>query len=147
MSHTQHESSREIHRLRIPSDVSHGLRILDDLSSELTNAGFERRQIWSIELAFTEALVNAVRHGNQDDDRKSVVIEYQILAEGLRLAIEDEGPGFCPDDLDDPTQQEHLLRPGGRGLLLIRSLMAEVRLDGRGNRIVMWQSKQSRAVA
>ncbi len=133
--------------MEIPSDVSQGMKVLEVIVLELCLAGYESRQIGQFELAYTEALTNAVRHGNQDDPRKVVLIEYGIDSNGFRLAIEDEGHGFDPQDVDDPTQPEHLIRPGGRGLLLIRSLVETVEFSPRGNRITFRLSRQIRSAA
>lgn len=123
--------------VEIPNDVGSGMRVLEAIVLELSLAGFERRQIGLIELAFTEALTNAVRHGNQDDPQKMVLIQYGIDDFGFELAIQDEGSGFDPGAVEDPTEHENLSRPGGRGLLLIRSLMVDVRFNDRGNQITM----------
>lgn len=133
--------------VEIPNDVSSGMRVLEAVVLELGLAGFESRQIGVIELAYTEALVNAIRHGNQDDPQKTVLIEYGIGSDQFWLAIEDEGDGFLPSDVDDPTQPENMLRPGGRGLLLIRSLVESVEFSARGNRITMSLSRQARNAA
>ena len=133
--------------VEIPNDVSNGMQVLEAIVLELRLAGYESRQIGQVELAYTEALTNAVRHGNQDDPQKIVIIEYRIDQSEFRLAIEDEGQGFDPRDIDDPTQPEHLVRPGGRGLLLIRSLVETVEFSPRGNRIVIRLSRKIRSAA
>jgi serine/threonine-protein kinase RsbW len=130
-------SSGEARWIEISSDLDFGMHALEGLVCELQWAGFDCRQIKVIELAFTEALVNAVHHGNQDDPSKLILIEYSIDVRGLQLAIEDEGEGFDFADVEDPTVPTNIHRPGGRGLLLIRSLMEGVEFNKRGNRIVM----------
>jgi serine/threonine-protein kinase RsbW len=105
--------------------------------SELERAGFLPRRIRDTEIAFTEALVNAIRHGNQDDPHKVVRIQYRIDIAGLWLSIEDQGHGFQPDQIADPRLPENLARPGGRGLLLMKSLMNHVEFNSRGNHVVL----------
>lgn len=133
--------------VEIASDLSAGLEVLAAIALELELAGFESYQIRIIELAFTEALINAIRHGNQDDPRKLVIIEYGIAMDQFRLVIEDEGQGFDPSLLDDPTSAENINRPGGRGLLLIQSLVETVEFNERGNRITMSLSRRARRAA
>lgn len=119
------------------NDSESGMQILESLASELEQAGFDRRRIIHVQIAFTEAFLNALRHGNQDDPRKGVHIRYRIDFTGLWLSIEDEGLGFDPNAVIDPTLSEHLDRPGGRGLLLMKSLMNHVEFNERGNHVVM----------
>jgi len=133
--------------VEIPNDEFQGLKVLEAIVLELQLAGYESRQIGLVELAYTEALTNAIRHGNQDDPKKIVIIEYRIDPDEFQLAIEDEGGGFDPQEVDDPTQPEHLLRCGGRGLLLIRSLVEAVEFSPRGNRITIRLSRQTRSAA
>ena len=78
-----------------------------------------------------------MRHGNQDDPHKVVRIQFRIDFVGLWLSIEDEGHGFRPDQIADPRLPENLDRPGGRGLLLMKSLMSHVEFNARGNHIVL----------
>ena len=114
-----------------------GMRILESLVSDLDRAGFEARRIANVELAFTEALVNAVRHGNQSDPQKAVRIRYRIDFLGLWLSIEDEGRGFQPNEVADPRLPENWSRPGGRGLLLMKSAMSHVEFNEQGNHVFM----------
>lgn len=131
------EQSLPTQRDEIVNDTFSGMQILEALVSELDRAGFDQRRIRDAELAFTEALVNAVRHGNQDDPHKVVRIRYRIDFVGLWLSIEDEGHGFQPDQIADPRLPENLDRPGGRGLLLMKSLMNHVEFNARGNHVVL----------
>ena len=121
----------------VVNDTFSGVRVRELLVSEMDQAGFSQRQIRDVELAFTEALVNALRHGNQDDPHNVVRIQYRIDAAGLWLRIEDEGGGFQLDQVGDLTLPENLDRPGGRGLLLMKSLMSHIELNARGNQVVM----------
>ena len=94
-------------------------------------AHFDERDLFSVELALEEALVNAIKHGNQLQPEKKVRVAYSVSSERFDILIEDEGEGFCPDDVPDPTLPENLARPCGRGLLLIRSFMTSVDYQGR----------------
>ena len=87
---------------------------------ELTAAGFSAREISSIEHAFTEALVNAVNHGNRQDPSRQVRIAYAVTPGECCIEIQDQGPGFSPEDVADPTDTVNLNRPSGRGLLMMK---------------------------
>ena len=95
------------------------------------------RDLFCIKLALEEALVNAIKHGNQMDRSKKVHISYRLLADRFEIHIADEGPGFDPSDVPDPTALENLERPCGRGLMLMRHYMSEVAFHGRGNCVCM----------
>ncbi len=121
----------------IPSDPAEARRVQDDIEHALTSHRFDDREIFSIKLALEEALVNAIKHGNQMDRTKKVHISYRINAERFDIHIADEGKGFDPDDVPDPMAVENLERPCGRGLLLMRHYMSEVTFHPPGNRLSM----------
>jgi serine/threonine-protein kinase RsbW len=73
-------------------------------------------------LALTEAISNAIIHGNRSDASRSVTLRIERDDDQIRCTIRDQGPGYDPDELADPTEPENLLREGGRGVFIIRSL-------------------------
>src|SRR5687768_15824579 len=108
-----------------------------DIKDALQSHQFGDRDQFSVELALEEALVNAIKHGNQLDPAKRVFVRYEITGDRFDIRIEDEGPGFNPADVPDPTAPENLERPCGRGLLLIRYYMTEVSFQDNGRTIAM----------
>lgn len=107
------------------------------LLAAMQRAGYPEASTFAIRLALEEALVNAFRHGHKDLPGERVVLEYDVTPSMVRLAIEDKGPGFKPEDVPDPTADDRLEIPTGRGLLLMRAYMARVEYKGRGNRVEM----------
>jgi serine/threonine-protein kinase RsbW len=87
--------------------------------------------LYQIGLSVRESMLNAVVHGNQYSPRKRVWLTISQTPERLVVAIADEGEGFDADSVPDSLVGENLLRPCGRGLLLIRKLMDEVRIRAR----------------
>lgn len=83
----------------------------------------------------TEALANAVLYGNRRDPTKTVRVEVSLDRNRVVLRVVDQGSGFDPDGIPDPTLPDNLQRPGGRGLFLIRQLMDEVEYNDRGNAV------------
>lgn len=83
----------------------------------------------------TEALANAVLYGNGADPGKHVRIEVHIDSMRIACIVEDQGGGFDPGAIPDPTLPENLHRPGGRGLFLIRELMDDVEFSDSGNAV------------
>ncbi|MDY3554174.1 ATP-binding protein [Gemmata sp. JC717] len=123
--------------LSIPSDLAEARRVQELIEGALQSAGYTQHDTFAIKLALEEALVNAIKHGNQLDPDKRVFIVFNVTAERFDIRITDEGPGFNPDDVPDPTAIENLERPCGRGLLLMRGFMTEVEYHGRGNVVRM----------
>jgi len=107
------------------------------LLEDLQASGFDDASCFAIRLALEEAMVNAFRHGNKSDPAKRVTIEWTVGADRVQLDVEDEGDGFDPESVPDPTAEENLEIPSGRGLMLIRAYMTDVRYNETGNRVSM----------
>jgi serine/threonine-protein kinase RsbW len=123
--------------LMIPSDTAAARLLQDEIERALLARQFAERDVYCIKLALEEALVNAIKHGNQADRSKRVHIRYRITAERFDVHIRDEGPGFDPEDVPDPLDVENLERPCGRGLLLMRHYMTDVTFHAPGNSVSM----------
>lgn len=126
----------------IPSDLSEARHVQELIESQLRMCHYEDKEIFGIRLALEEALVNAIKHGNQMDRGKTVQICCRILSDRVDIGIADEGPGFDPGDVPDPLAVENLERPCGRGLLLIRAYMSEVVVHPPGNRLTMYKVRK-----
>jgi serine/threonine-protein kinase RsbW len=90
--------------------------------------------------ALREAVANAVRHGNQNDPTREVRVDYQVVDSVVTIRVEDEGDGFDPADIPDPTDPANLLRPSGRGIFYMRQFMNHVefgRSSSGGTAVVM----------
>src|SRR5215831_16686923 len=96
------------------------------LVPELQQNGFTASVIFAIELALEEALSNAIKHGNRFDRDKSVHFSYLIEDNSITITIRDEGVGFDPSLVPDPTSPERLEESSGRGIFLMRTYMDEV---------------------
>ncbi len=83
----------------------------------------------------TEALANAILYGNRRDPLKHLRVEVSLDSSRVVLQVTDEGEGFDPQRVPDPTLPENLERPGGRGVFLLRKLMDEVEYNERGNAV------------
>jgi serine/threonine-protein kinase RsbW len=127
----------------IPSDAAVGRRLLDDVLRQLKTLCWGRRDVFGVELAVDEALVNAVQHGNASDRSKHVQFSCRISPRKIRVEIVDEGPGFDPAKLADPTTPAHLGCPGGRGVMLMRAFMSRVEFRDRGNHVVLEKERRA----
>jgi serine/threonine-protein kinase RsbW len=116
---------------------------LNAVVMELTALGYCSRDCLGIWLALEEAIVNGLRHGNRSDPTKRVRVRYRIDAEAVLAEVEDEGAGFDPMSVPDPTAAENLDKPSGRGLLLMRHYMSWLCFHGRGNRVTLCKRRSS----
>lgn len=123
--------------LVIPSRISEVLRVQETLLNDAVREGFDERAQFAIRLALDEALCNAIRHGNRSDPRKKVTIEYDFNPEALVISILDEGHGFSPEAVPDPTLPENLVKLGGRGVMLMKAYMTRIEFNERGNCVTM----------
>lgn len=99
---------------------------------------FPKASRFAVKLAFEEAIANAFQHGHRGlPDDTPVRVTYKIDADEIRIEVQDRGPGFDAADVPDPTLDENLDRPCGRGLMLMRSYMTSVRYNEQGNVVEM----------
>ena len=127
----------------IPNDLAVGRELLDVVLRQLEDLHWARHDIFGVHLAVDEALVNAVQHGNASDDNKHVQFVCGVSPQRIHVEITDEGPGFNPDCLPDPTSPCRLGEPGGRGVLLMRAFMSHVEFRDRGNHIVLEKVRET----
>ena len=124
-------------RLTIPSTWE---AVQDAGQKVLTAAlecGYDESCAFSIRLALEEAMINAVKHGNGCDPNKKIEVEYDVTPEKIEILVTDEGTGFDPGVLPDPTCQENIEKPTGRGVMLMRAFMDSVEYSERGNQVRM----------
>lgn len=122
--------------LQLPSD----LRILEAAVAYLEGRcrayAFDGSRLnLNFRVSVTEALANAVLYGNGADPRKCVRVEVSLDTTRVALRVVDQGAGFDPEEVADPTLPQNLERAGGRGLFLIRKLMDEVEYNECGNAV------------
>jgi serine/threonine-protein kinase RsbW len=119
-------------RIEIPS-LAENIRMIE---SFIDNAK-EKYQLdddiyGNIMIAVTEAVNNAIKHGNGGDSTKNVSLALTFEEGLIKFRIEDEGKGFDHQNLPDPTSPENIEKPGGRGIFLMKHLSDEVAFDENG---------------
>jgi serine/threonine-protein kinase RsbW len=124
-------------RFTIASDFACSREVQQKVMAEVEQRSYCDAARFAIKLALEEAIVNAIKHGNQLDPAKKVFIEASVSDDETRLVIEDEGEGFDRTSVPDPRDPENLLKVSGRGILLIESYMHEVKWSNHGRRITM----------
>ncbi len=110
-------------------------RVQHDVANALEEAGYGEAAAFAIRLALEEALVNGFRHGNKGDPDKQVTVRCTINPTTVELEVEDEGEGFDPGSVPDPTAEENIEIPSGRGIMLMRAYMSVVEYLPPGNRL------------
>lgn len=113
--------------------------ILDNLRQIL---GIKDENFYNVMIAVTEAVNNAINHGNKLNPQKRVEFIVRADSRKIYILIKDEGAGFDPDKIADCLDPENLLKSSGRGIFIIRELMDEVKIDSdsSGTKIEMFYS-------
>ena len=83
-------------------------------------------QFYNIMICVTEAVNNAIVHGNKCQEEKNVLFELKLSEDILEIEVHDHGSGFDPDSVDDPRDPENLFKSHGRGIFIMKNLMDEV---------------------
>lgn len=99
--------------------------IFDILKSVLS----DKEKLGNLNLAVSEAIANAMVHGNKLDPNKNVVVTLDLSDDIVELRIKDNGNGFDPNSVPDPTTPENILKDSGRGIHIMRSFIEEVAYD------------------
>ena len=124
-------------RWQIRGDRAGCHEVIDSVQSALAKANLGDTVAFAVRLALEEALANAVRHGHIGDQSRTIEVLAEVSACSVRLEVADEGTGFDPSSVPDPTADENLTIASGRGLSLIRAFMTDVKVVPPGNKIVM----------
>ena len=127
----------------IPSDLEEARLLEEQLLAEVCAKGFGEADVFAIKLSLEEGLANAIRHGNRNDPTGRITVTWEITDRCATFRIADNGEGFVPHIVPDPTTEENRLRPCGRGLMLMRAYMDEVTFNDRGNEIRLVKRKSS----
>ena len=135
-------------KLRIPNPYAiFGFGGLLLLAGMFYNAGLaflnaHIMTIGTLHVALTEAVNNAIHHGNGLDPAKSVTVGYVVKGDRIIFMVQDQGPGFDHDHLPDPTDPQNIEKPHGRGVFLMRALADSVEFSDHGATVAMAFSLQ-----
>ena len=124
-------------RIKIKSQVK-SLRIVENAIEEVTNKiGITQDNYGKILVSTLEAVNNAILHGNQSLAEKTVDIEISFKNNELKIKVTDEGIGFIPEMVPDPTVPENIESLNGRGVFLMSRLADEIKYSKKGNTVTM----------
>jgi serine/threonine-protein kinase RsbW len=127
----------------IPSSLPEGLPLQTRIVQLMERFSYSVRDVFAVRLAFEEGLANAIKHGNQLDVSKLVRVFCRIDSRNIRVEIQDQGAGFDPAAVPDPTRDEFIERPTGRGLLLMRVYMNLCEFADGGSRLILERDRNS----
>ena len=108
-------------------------RIMD----EVERNKYGEQSSFAIRLALEEGLMNAVKHGNKSDSKKTVHVEAKVTSKAAEIIIEDQGKGFRRSHVPDPCSAENIEKCSGRGILLMEAYMDKVEYSRGGRRVRM----------
>jgi len=124
-------------KITIESEINN-LRIVENAIDTMTNeSGINQENYGKILISTLEAVNNAIVHGNKSDRNKHVHIELLIEKNMLRVTVEDEGPGFKPESVPDPTKPENIELLNGRGVFLMKKLADKIEFNNKGKSVTM----------
>lgn len=124
--------------LELPNDVrsiEHAVDYVMD-RCEICSS-FAQRYRFNFRVGLTEALSNAMLYGNSQDPQKRVRVEVSVDLDAITACVTDQGEGFDPAEVPDPTSPANIVRTGGRGIFLMRSLLDDVVFNERGNSVTL----------
>ncbi len=113
------------------------MEVLEMILEELRLRGVDNDSLFKVRLSLDECVTNATRHGHQGDGRRSITVSYLVESENITMKVRDQGPGFDFGLIPDPTLEENLMHPGGRGVFLTLRMMDEVSFNDVGNEVTM----------
>ena len=112
--------------LNLPSTLDSVDKAASEAAAFAQEFGFPDDALFAIDMAVREAVANAVKHGNKQDETKQVEITLVSLDEALEIVIRDFGEGFDASEVPDPTNPENLLKASGRGILFMHNFVDKV---------------------
>ena len=127
-------------QVRSPADLR---PLVEKLEARMRVLGYPSRDLFAVTLALYEAANNAFQHGNRGDRGKHIRVRYVVTMAEVLLEVEDQGPGFDPDEVPDPLHGGIRDRPGGRGLFLMRTYMTWVSFNREGNRVTLARQRSA----
>ncbi len=115
-----------------PASINLVEKLVDDLRASLD---LNEDMYGNMLVALTEAVTNAIYHGNKSDAGKMIHVKYAMTTEQITFSVTDEGPGFDFYDLPDPTAPENLEKPSGRGIFLMKHLADQIIFGDNGRTV------------
>ena len=118
--------SGETKEINLPSRLESVEKAASEAENFAKQCGVSEEALFGVDMAVREAVANAVKHGNKEDETKQVEVTFKNSSEGFEITVRDFGAGFDVEEIPDPTNPENLLKASGRGILFMRTFMDRV---------------------
>ena len=119
----------ETTELSLPSRIDTVATAAAAVAEFVSRSGITEDAAFGIDMAVREAVTNAVVHGNRQDENKTVEVTLKSSPDAVEISVHDQGAGFNPEAVPDPTAEENILKASGRGIFFMRSFMDDVVLQ------------------
>jgi serine/threonine-protein kinase RsbW len=116
----------ETTELSLPSRIEAVDAAATAVAEFISRSGISEEAAFRIDMAVREAVTNAVLHGNRQEESKAVELTLKSSPDAIEISVHDQGQGFNPEEVPDPTKEENLLKSSGRGIFFMRNFMDEV---------------------
>lgn len=110
----------------LPSRIDTVAQAANAVADFVSRSGMSEEAAYGIDMAVREAVTNAVVHGNGQDEQKAVELTLKSSPEAVEITVHDQGQGFNPEEVPDPTEDQNILKTSGRGIFFMRTFMDEV---------------------
>ena len=130
---------------QIPSHPDDGVGVIREILEQLEKNDWNEKDIFGVHMAMEEAVMNAIKHGNKRDPSKSVRVVITLSGNQFHACVTDEGKGFDPEAVPDPTLDENLEKTCGRGLMLMSNFIDIVKYNELGNSVELTKRKSKPA--
>jgi serine/threonine-protein kinase RsbW len=131
---------KTIFRMTLASTARNVGRVEKFVEKVHGHVALDEIQMHKVMVALTEAVNNAIVHGNREKKQKKVLVICEVLPGWLLFVVNDQGKGFRPEKVANPLKEENLLRETGRGIFLMRTLMDRVEFEAlkTGYQVRLW---------
>ena len=124
--------------LTISSNPNNILKVENYLRNAQHDMNIDETKFPDILISLTEAVNNAILHGNNADESKNVEISMEGKTSGVAISVTDEGKGFDPNEIPDPTAPENIECCGGRGVFIMSRLADKISFENNGSTVQMF---------
>ncbi len=133
-------SQQLVYHLTLPSVPKSIAKVEGFLKKINRSQHLDEIQFHKVMVSLTEAVNNAIVHGNKSNPLKKVLVTCEVLPGWLLFMVNDQGKGFKPETVGNPLKKENLMLESGRGIFLMRTLMDKVEFDGNrtGMQVRLW---------
>jgi len=125
--------------LKMPSDSSRTHIVEETMECFFFYFKIDKDTVENFGISVTEMFNNAIKHGNENNKKKSVFVSFEVYENQIKAIVLDEGKGFNPNKVADPLSPENIYKESGRGIFIVKNLMdnVDIQYTGGGTKVVM----------